>query len=286
MIARRVGIALAPLLMAAQPLHAQPTIQVVPPVSVQARPGVTVEYLAVRRTIKIRPRNAVILFAGGNGLLNLQPDDSIPTGLSQNFLVRSRAVFAQQGLFVAVVDTPNQIAINGNVRLSADYAQEMGAVIQEVRGYLAHGGKVWLVGTSSGTISAASIAARFPHVSLKTRFPNKVNLRRPDGIVLTSTQTTLVSGQCGVTVFGANLAAINVPVLIAADQNDACPCSPPASDGGVLAALTHTNAKAAMTFSGGGPPQDPTVCNALTYHGFIGIEDTVVDAIAGWIATH
>jgi hypothetical protein len=290
MITKRLGVALALLLGTAYPLRAQFTfpftIQFVPPVTVQVRPGVTVKYLALQRALKLKPKNAVVLFAGGNGLLNLQADDTIAPDLSQNFVVRSRAKFAQKGLFVAVVDTPNQIAIDGNVRLSADYADEMGAVIQNVRGHIGSGGKVWLVGTSTGTTSAASIAARFPHVKLTSLFPNKVNVRRPDGIVLTSTVTTVVTGVCGKTVFDANLSAINVPVLVASHQSDACGCSPPASAGNVIAALTGATAKQSISFTGGGPPQDTDACQALTFHGFLGVEEAVVDAIASWIASH
>ena len=290
MIAKRLGIALLLLLTMMTPLRAQYgffIIQFIPPVTVQAGPGVTVKYLALQKGIrKIKPASAVILFAGGNGLLNLQPDDTITTNLSQNFVVRSRARFAQDGLFVAVVDTPNQTVIAGDVRLSADYAAEMGAVIQEVRGHIRGGGKVWLVGTSSGTISAASIAARFPHVNLKSPFPSKINARRPDGIVLTSTQTTVVAGVCGKTVFDANLSAINVPVLVASHQSDVCGCSPPANAGNVIAALTGTRAKQSISFTGGGPPQDTDACQALTFHGFLGVENAVVDAIASWIASH
>ncbi|HEY1363687.1 MAG TPA: hypothetical protein VGF60_15700 [Xanthobacteraceae bacterium] len=289
MIVSRIGVALALLLTPVHPLRAQVefAIQYVPPVTVQVQPGVSVKYLALERAIRRKSSVAVILFAGGNGLLNLQPDDAITTGLSQNFLVRSRAKFAQKGLFVALVDTPNQVAILGNVRLSADYAADMASVIQEVRSHIAKG-KVWLVGTSSGTISAANIAARLPHVFLRPPpvSPTKINLRRPDGIVLTSTQTTIVPGVCGRTVFDTDLSAINIPVLVVSHQSDACGCSPPTSASNVIAALNQAASKQSISFTGGGPPQDSDPCEALTFHGFLGVEDAVVDAIADWIAKH
>ena len=180
---RCLAVAFAMMLTAVLPLNAQvATTQVTSPVTVQVRSGVTIKYLALQSTTGAKPSAAVILFAGGNGLLKLQPNGTIATGLRGNFLVRSRSKFAQKGLFVAVVDTPNQVQISGNVRLSAQYAADMGLVIQDVRGHLAAGGKVWLVGTSSGTLSTASIAARLPNL-------DKAKLRQPDGIVLTSTQT-------------------------------------------------------------------------------------------------
>jgi len=264
----------------APPPRAELIVRSSPPVEVTVRPGVTVKYLALAPNI--RPRNAIILFAGGNGLLNLQSDGSIGTNLSGNFLVRSRDRFVNRGLFVAVVDTPNQVAIDGNVRLSAQYAQDMGYVIADVRERIADGGKVWLVGTSTGTMSAASIAARMPLASP----PIKDNLRRPDGIILTATQTTLVPGLCGKTVFNAKLSAVNVPSLVASHLKDACKCSPPKTSVKVIAALTGAPAKQNMTFSGGLPPKSKDPCMAFTPHGFLGIEEKVVEAIADFIRKH
>lgn len=279
MIIRMIAVTLVwPLAFDVVPARAELIMRPPPPVEVQVRRGVTVKYLAL--SPNMRSRHAVILFAGGNGLLNLQPNGSIGS-LSGNFLVRSRNRFVQQNLFVAVVDTPNQVAIDGNVRLSAQYAQDMSHVIADVRDRF-KGGKVWLVGTSSGTMSAASIAARLPLLPAMTQD----NLRRPDGVVLTATQTNIVKGYCGRTVFNAQLAAINVPTLVAHHLADACRCSPPKFASKVVAALTGAPAKEAATFSGGLPPTSPDPCMAMTPHGFLGIEGKVVMAIAEWIRDH
>jgi hypothetical protein len=251
-----------------------------PPVEVKVRPGVTIKYLALVKP-KTTPRAAVILYAGGNGLLDLQPNGAIKSNLSGNFLVRSRDLFVQRNLFVAVVDTPNQVTIDGNVRLSAQYAQDNAHVIADVRDRI-DGGKVWLVGTSTGTMSAASIAARLPRITP----PTKDNLRRPDGIVLTATQTNVVKGFCGRTVFNAQLSAVNVPALVAHHLQDGCRCSPPKFAPKVVAALTGAPAKEHITFTGGDPPISKDPCMARTPHGFLGIEDKVVAAIAGWIRDH
>jgi pimeloyl-ACP methyl ester carboxylesterase len=279
MFARVIGVALSLILLPElSPLRAEPVTPPLPPIEVKVRPGVTIKYLALSPQTK--PRNAVILFAGGNGLLNLQADGSIAS-LSGNFLVRSREQFVQSDLFVAVADTPNQVTINGNVRLSAQYAQDLGHVIADVRGRI-DGGKVWLIGTSTGTMSAASVAARLPLV----RSRSADNLRRPDGVVLTATQTNVIKGHCGRTVFNAQLAAINVPVLVAHHLADACECSPPKLASRVVAALAGAPAKELITFSGGLPPKSPDACMARTPHGFLGLEDKVVTAIAGWIRAH
>lgn len=284
MVARTIAAALCLWLSFAflAPLRAEPTIVFPKPlVEVQVRRGVTVKYLALAKP-RTTPATAVILFAGGNSLLNLQPDGSIGTNLSGNFLVRSRDRFVQRNLFVAVVDTPNQVAIDGNVRLSAQYAQDMAHVIMDVRNHVTPGGKVWLIGTSTGTMSAASIAARLPRMTP----PTKDNLRRADGIVLTSTQTNVVVGYCGRTVFNAQLSAVNVPSFVTHHLSDGCRCSPPKFAPKVVAALTGAPAKDLMTFSGGSPPKSKDPCMAMTPHGYLGIEDKVVGAIADWIAKH
>lgn len=278
MTARTPAVALVLFVAAAAAARAEIIMRPPPPVEVEVRRGVTVKYLAL--SPKTKPRNAVILFTGGNGLLKLQNNGAIGTNHARNFLVRSRHKFVQQNLAVAVVDTPNQVAIDGDVRLSAQYAQDMAQVIADVRTRL--GGRVWLVGTSAGTISAASIAARLPRIAP----PPADNERRPDGIVLTATQTTLVRGLCGRTVFNAQLSAVNVPALLAHHVADRCRCSPAKSAGKVLAALADAPAKDSLTFSGGLPPVSPHPCFAMTPHGFLGIEDKVVAAVAAWVRKH
>jgi hypothetical protein len=136
------------------------------------------------------------------------------------------------------------------------------------------GAPVWVVGTSSGTISAAGVAARLAQSD-----------PRPDGVVLTSTQSTLVQGLCGRTVYFANLAAIRAPVLAVSHRDDRCPCSPGSAAAGakLMAALSGASAKEHKVFTRGEPPLSQGPCLARTPHGFFGIEGEVVKAIAEWI---
>src|SRR5262245_51894782 len=71
-------------------------------VTVRVRPGVTMKYLEIKPSE--RPKAVVILFAGGNGELALQPSGKIGTDLALNFLISSRELFAQEGLAVAALD--------------------------------------------------------------------------------------------------------------------------------------------------------------------------------------
>ena len=83
----------------ALPALAQPVQQVV---DIPSRPGVTQRMLVLTPP---RPKAAVILLAGGHGGLQLQADGSMNWGKG-NFLVRTRNIFARQGLTVAVIDAP------------------------------------------------------------------------------------------------------------------------------------------------------------------------------------
>jgi len=56
----------------------------------------------------------------------------------------------------------------------------------------------------------------------------------------------------------------------------------------VIAALTASPAKEVVTFEGRSRPSPPSpaACEALTPHGYLGIEEAVVRRIAAWIKRH
>ncbi len=268
----RIAAFAAALLLLAVPALSAPTDVV----DVSVRPGVTIRYLATSPEGQVKA--AVILLAGGNGALQLGPTGTIGR-LGGNFLIRSRELFARQGFFVAAVDasSDNQNGMNGAIRLSAQHAQDVGRVIADVRTRTG-GAAVWVVGTSAGTLSAANVAARLSGADASMR---------PAGVVLTSTMTTLGAPECGRTVYDAGLADIRIPVLLVSHENDACPCSPGSSAVGsrLLAACSGAPSKEHRTFTGGTPPIEPP-CEARTAHGYSGIEESVVEFIAGWIKSH
>jgi pimeloyl-ACP methyl ester carboxylesterase len=215
----------------------------------------------------------VVLLVGGNGVLGLGRGGSIEAGLRFNFLIRSRELFARQSLYVAVLDAPSDRGegMNGAYRLTLQHAREIGAVIAHLKSRLDV--PVWLVGTSSSSISAANAAARLPIAALP----------RADGIVMTSSLTVLTSN-CRRTVHDASLSAIRVPVLVVSHRDDGCECSPGSAASGatLLAALTGTSRKDLRVFTGGSTPLSGP-CRPRAPHGFFGIEERVVKAIADWI---
>ena len=122
------------------------------------------------------PKAAVILFAGGDGALQISPDGGVKQK-QLNFLVRTRQMFAGKGLLVALIDAPSdrqRPPFLMDFRETLEHVADVKAVIA----WLKEQAKipVWLVGTSAGTQSAAFVAT---HLGASDG--------GPDGLVLTST---------------------------------------------------------------------------------------------------
>lgn len=254
--------AFALLLMAASTAWAQ-TPQVV---DVPSRPGVTQRILVITPD---KPKAAVILFAGGDGGLTLESDGRIPK-LSGNFLVRSRQLFADQGLTTVVIDAPSdkqsQPYLSGQ-RQTKDHVADVDAVIAWLRKQAKI--PVWLVGTSRGTQSAAWIATQLP-----------LAFGGPDGIVLTA---TVVNDPRSRAVPEMALDRIRIPVLVAHHRQDSCRVCLYSDVPRLMEKLTTPPRRELITFDGGISTGDP--CEARAYHGFNGIEAEVVQRIAAWITT-
>jgi hypothetical protein len=230
---------------------------------IPTRPGVTQAFLLVKPAEP--PAASVILFAGDDGLLGLS-DEGITWGKG-NFLVRSRGFFAERGFLVAVVDAPSGRGGVGlaNFRTTEAHAQDIAAVISFLK--QAASVPVWLVGTSRGTISAANVGARFPRVA--------------DGLVLTSSVTRR-SKRSPDSLLDVNLADIERPTLFVHHKNDRCVITPYADIAGTMGELKRAPKVELLSFEGGEAPRsDP--CDPLSYHGYLGLESLVVDAIAAWI---
>ena len=233
-------------------------------VDLKPRPGVTLRVLIDEPQA---PSAAVILFSGGAGIVTIGDAGGVTWG-QNNFLIRTRALWLQQGVLTAVMDAPsNQQSSEGlgAFRFASSHADDVAAVIRLVRSRTDR--PVWLVGTSRGTQSVANAAIR-----LKTD--------GPDGIALTSSM--LSTGRRGDDLFVMDLAAIRVPVLIAHHRDDQCIATPAGLVPRLAQALVNAPKVDVLYFEGGAAPRsDP--CEALSRHGYIGIEGKVVGDIATWI---
>jgi len=231
--------------------------------TITSRPGVTESFLLIKPDAP--PVASVVLFAGSEGVVNLQNFQS-PTWGTSNFLVRNRRRFAEQGLLVAVLDVPSDHSTGlGSFRTSADHARDVAAVIAALR--QESPAPVWLVGTSMGAVSAVNAAARLKEGG-------------PDGLVLTSTVTHRTRN-IHVTVNDVALDEIRVPTLVVHHEADGCVASPFGAAKVLDKALKRAPKKAFMAFTGGTDTGNP--CEGMAAHGYNGIDDQVVQAITGWI---
>lgn len=233
-------------------------------VDIPTRPGVTQRfvYLAAES-----PKAAVILFAGGHGGLQIFPNGSFKWG-EGNFLVRTRQLFAKQGLSVALVDAPSDrqaAPFLGGFRQKPEHVTDIKAVIAWLKQQA--NVPVWLVGTSMGTLSTAFIATQVG--------PGDGG---PDGLVLTS---SILSLDVGRPLPAMPLQNIAIPVLVVHHEKDGCKLCAYSQIPRLMEKLSSTPKKELMTFKGGEDRGDP--CEALAYHGFNGLEKDVVAKIAEWI---
>ena len=83
------------------------------------------------------------------------------------------------------------------------------------------------------------------------------------------------------TVFDSDLGAIAVPALVVANRDDTCPIAGPSFAPQILAALSRSPRKDLIYVESHTIQSDP--CEALSPHGYLGIEGDVVQRIADWI---
>lgn len=232
-------------------------------VDIPTRPGVT------QRMLVLSPpsaKAAVVLFAGGHGGLQLGADGAMAWGRG-NFLVRTRQLFADQGLAVVVLDAPSDRQAPpflSGARQRSEHTADVRAVIAWLR--TSTQVPVWLVGTSRGTQSVAYVATEL------------AGSDGPDGIVLTS---SLLRDDRGNAVPTMPLERIRVPVLVVHHEQDGCRFCPFADVPALMARLGAAPRSQVLAFNGGGNRGDP--CEAFAYHGFNGLERDVVQQVVGWI---
>ncbi|MDX1485604.1 MAG: alpha/beta hydrolase [Alphaproteobacteria bacterium] len=225
--------------------------------------------------ILIRPKDpfaSVILFAGGHGGLGINGTDSFEWG-EENFVVRARKDFAAKGLMVALVDAPSDMSqLKGTFRLSRKHAGDIADVAKHLKGI--KDVPVWMVGFSMGTFSAANVA-------IKKR-------RAVSGLVLVSTMAGAREGwkiteKFPEGVVSMNLRKVRAPTLILAHEDDRCDYTPP-KKGAAKLKDKLTNASAVkVVFITGGSGQRKDECGSEGPHGFLGVEDQAVSAVAGFI---
>ncbi len=227
------------------------------------RPGVTQRLLLDKPE---RARAAVLLLAGGHGGLRLFDNGSLRWG-DKNFLVRTRTLFAAEGLAVALLDVPSdrrRPPFLDGFRQTPEHLADLKATIAWLRSQW--GLPVWLVGTSRGTQSVA-------YAATELAAPDG-----PDGIVLSS---TILADDRSRAVPAMPLDRIRVPVLVIHHQQDGCRLCAFSQVPALMDALGSAPRRQLLAFTGGLNEGDP--CHALAHHGYNGIEADVVRQAAAWM---
>jgi hypothetical protein len=233
-------------------------------VDIVSRPRIKQRFILKEPTT---PVAFLILFAGGHGILNINNYGEYEWG-GGNFLVRSSGHFVRNGFSVVIVDAPSDRKSRGMLygfRASKSHAEDIASVILFLK--MKADIPVWLVGTSRGTNSAANGAIR-------------IGRNGVSGLVLTSSMTR--TNKNGVQVFEMPLNDISIPTLVIHHKYDGCRFTPYRDTSRIIKKLHNTSIAELISFEGGIQPISQP-CDALSQHGYYGIESKVVNTISSWI---
>jgi alpha/beta superfamily hydrolase len=244
------------------PLYAETTKHVV---DIPTRPGVTQRFLVMAPK---KTQAAAILFAGGHGGLQIGKDGSLTWG-QNNFLVRTQRIFVEKGVMTILIDAPTDRQstpfLNG-FRQKPEHLADVKSVIAWVREKHPKL-PVWLIGTSRGTQSSAYVATELEGT------PDG-----PDGLVLTS---SILSDGKSRAVPEMPLEKLTIPVLVVHHKDDGCSHCGYEKAPKLLEKLSASRRKELLTFEGGMDRGNP--CEAMSHHGFNGLENEVVGSIVSWM---
>lgn len=220
------------------------------------------------------PKAVLMLFAGGVGATGIIPDGL--GGVAQvgnNFLVRSAQLFAEDGFLTVTIDRPSSTVGFSNAafdqyRVSSAHAQDIATILRRVNAHYGTGHlNVFLAGTSRGAISVTA--------------QNMLGI----GSMLSSPVTSQGGSPQNLWV-GANSPHprlvpnfVTVPVHVLAHNQDGCFVSTPADSTTLHNDFLTAGVPSVLSGVSGGFELDPDLCNALTFHGFLGIEESAVETI-------
>ena len=219
--------------------------------------GAVLPYLLSRddaREVKV----AAVLFTGGGGAVRLQQRGIPKPG--GNFLVRSRKLFVEQGIATAVIDVPSDVgSMSDAFRSNARHARDVASVVADLKKSYASA-RVFLVGTSRGTVSAAHAGA--------------VLGAEVAGVALTS--SVFKSSRGGAGLVGFDYKSIRSAVLLVHHVDDTCHVTP------YWEAKRLSSSYPLISVSGGDPARSEP-CEAFSAHGYLGVEAPTVSAISRWM---
>ena len=230
-------------------------------VTVSGRKGETQSYLLMHNAPP--PKAVAVIFPGGEGLMRLHAEAGAPKfSMGANFLIRTRGMFRDNETAVAIVDSPSdqqRTGMDDGFRTGRAHAEDIAAVVKDLRSRFP-GAKIFLVGTSRGTLSAAYVGRALGDAV--------------DGVVLTS--SVFYGGRRGIGLSGFGFSSIKAPVLFVHHVHDRCPACPY----GDAESLSRTFALISVS---GGKPAESDPCEPFAAHGYFGVEEPTVKAIKNWM---
>jgi pimeloyl-ACP methyl ester carboxylesterase len=214
----------------------------------------------------MKPIASLVVLVGGLGKLDLTP-----RGLPRDApgpLTKRREQLTARGFLLAFVDAPSDRPIEGLIgfRTSPEHAVDVDAVIARLR----HDAPapLWLLGSSMGTVSAASVTAR-------------LGKDGPDGLVLISS-VTRAHPAMRESLADVPLESIRVPTLIIHHRQDPCEITR-YEDAAALSRRLASARRVELVTVEGGPPAGGLPCGPESPHAFYGTEDVLIDRLASWI---
>ncbi len=228
---------------------------------VPTRAGVTVRLFIIKANSK--PTTALLLFPGADGSKHFGERDG-RFWVSNNFLMRSARDLATAGYIIVAVDVPSDQSngMSDQFRTSPQHAKD----VRKIIAYLKEKHRVtslYLVGTSRGTISVAYLASVIDDPLLQ-------------GEIMTAVFPPADLG-------GVDFGEIDDPVLIVHHVYDQCRVTPYHGAVDLKNRLTESPRVDLVGVTGGiAPASGP--CDALSNHGFYGVEQPVIRVITDWLA--
>jgi pimeloyl-ACP methyl ester carboxylesterase len=203
------------------------------------------------------------MMPGGSGDEGIRGNGDLKNG--DNFVVRTRALWAARGYLVIIPDAPGHENLRG-LRSSPRYAAIVNLLLTFAKSQTS--GPVFLLGTSQGSIAATNGAA---HAG-----PGLLS-----GVILTESVSKM--GGSGETVFDADPSDVRVPVLVVANRQDACNVAPPTEAEAIAKAFSRSPDAHVLYVDGGMSGSTSNPCSSLSPHGYYGVEPQVVELISQWM---
>jgi len=230
-------------------------------VTLKVRGDVTQSYLLASEG-GTRPQVVALMFPGGAGVVGL-PTDVNRLRLGSNFLVRTRDLFRDSEVAVAILDAPSDqsLGMSDGFRTGKEHSLDVGVVVNDLRARFPTA-KLFLVGTSRGTVSAAYVGRTLG--------------ARIDGVVLSSTVFLPNRNGVGGALHAFEFESIPAPLLFVHHAEDRCELCP------YSWARELGRKHPLITVRGGGKALSGE-CDALSAHGYIGKEAETVAAIKNWM---